>query len=84
MTEIPANTPNPIGNTSSFLPGRSNGVVEAEASAWAAVALMDVETPLEVAVGAWSGAAEAVTLEVGRGEADLVSRPISLAGPSVI
>ena len=26
MTDIPANTPNPIGNTWSFLPGKTNGV----------------------------------------------------------
>jgi len=37
MTEIPAKTPNPIGSTDSFLPGRANAAVaEPDSSAAAA------------------------------------------------
>lgn len=45
ITEIPANTPKPIGKTWSFLPGKTNGVAEELAAfSAAAVALAEPET----------------------------------------
>lgn len=41
MTEIPANTPNPIGNTCSFFPGRVKGVADALAEEFSAAAVPD-------------------------------------------
>jgi len=77
ITEIPANTPSPIGRTSSFFPGSVNGVAEAEASAAAAEAEVGATICWPAAVAVADGAAE------GAAEPDLVVVPITLAGPSV-
>jgi hypothetical protein len=95
---MPANTPSPIGRTSSFFPGSVNGVAEADASAAAAVAETGVVEDAEDAGAALTGAA----VDAGRTEPDLVAVPcekwihmslvrdkdvrrrtISLAGPPV-
>jgi len=43
ITEIPANTPRPIGKTCSFLPGKTNGAAE-ELAAFSAAAVAVVES----------------------------------------
>lgn len=61
---MPANTPRPIGRTSSFFPGSVKGVADAEASAAAAEALMEVMAEEAVEVADWAGAALADTVPV--------------------
>lgn len=77
---MPANTPNPIGRTSSFLPGRVKGVADAEASAAAADTDVVAEVAAAVAV-VETDAPAGVVLAGGVDDADLVAVPISLAGP---
>jgi hypothetical protein len=60
MTEIPANTPSPIGRTESFLPGSSNSWASAEACSTAlplASVLGVLDSEVVVAFGADSVAA---------------------------
>jgi hypothetical protein len=55
MTETPANTPNPIGNTSSFFPGGSKGVDAAPAAS-------------ALAAGDWVGSNELEDGDKGNGD----------------
>lgn len=78
MTEIPANTPSPMGKTESFLPGISNAAAVSEACSTAvplasvdvdvvsgaAVALPDSEAGSLVVVGAGADSVEVEELEV--------------------
>jgi len=84
MTEIPANTPKPIGRTDNFLPGSWNASVEEAAAAEAETEESAAEVPLllvPVGVALVAGSALKVVTGVGSGALVVVLGVVPVAVP---